>query len=76
MPYTIEDYKRDYALEYIESLSPEDRLKGLSIADRMKGLSPDEIERFLKKLMVDAQLLYQNSQLDENHGILSANQMH
>ncbi len=59
MPYTMEDYRRDYALEYLDRLTPDeilkrfsadDRLKGLSADDRLRGLSPEEIEAYLKKL--------------------------
>jgi len=52
MPYTIEDYRRDYVLEYLDRLSPdeilkkiraEELLKRLSADDRLKGLSLDEL---------------------------------
>jgi len=41
VPYTIEDFRRDYVLEYLDRLTPDERLK---------GLSPEEIEAYLKKL--------------------------
>jgi len=59
MPYTIEDYRRDYVLEHLDRLTPaeilkkiraEELLKGLSADDRLKGLSPEDIEAYLKKL--------------------------
>ncbi len=50
MPYTIEDYRRDYVLDYLDRLTPDERLKGLPPDERLKGLSPEEIEAYLKKL--------------------------
>jgi hypothetical protein len=41
MPYTMADFKRDFTKEFLKKLTPEERLE---------GLSPEEIERFLKKL--------------------------
>jgi hypothetical protein len=58
MPYTIDDYKRDYVLEHIHKLPIEDRLKGLSRNDliealdkQLKNLSKSEKEELLKRLM-------------------------
>jgi hypothetical protein len=45
MPYTMEDFKRDY----LKELTPEERLEGLSPEERLEGLSPEEIESVLKK---------------------------
>ncbi len=51
MPYTIEDYRRDYVLEHLDRLTPDDilkkfkadeLLKKLSSDERLKGLSSDE----------------------------------
>jgi len=53
MPYTIEDYRRDYVLEYLDRLTPDERLKGLSSDERLKGLPPDER---LKGLLPDERL--------------------
>ncbi len=50
MPYTFEDFKRDYVLEHIHKLPLDDRLKGLSPDDRLKGMSADDL---LKNLSAD-----------------------
>jgi len=42
MPYTMEDFQRDYVKDHLDVLSPDDRLKGLSPNDRLKGLSPND----------------------------------
>ena len=50
LPYTMEDFRRDYLKEHLEELSPEERLEGLSPEKRLEGLSVEGIERFLEKL--------------------------
>lgn len=47
MSYTIEDYQRDYLLEHVDKLSPEERLKGLSSDDLLKRLTPDDMLKTL-----------------------------
>ena len=51
MPYTMEDFRRDYVKEHLkdltpeeirEALSPEELLRGLSPEERLRGLSPEE----------------------------------
>ena len=51
MPYTMEDFKKDFVKEHLsvlspdeilEKFSPDDRLKGLSSNDRLKGLSSND----------------------------------
>jgi hypothetical protein len=61
MPYTMEDFKRDFLKEHFKELTPEERreaiqglpveerLAGLSPEERLAGLSPEEIERFLQQ---------------------------
>ena len=58
MPYTMEDFRRDIAREYVDQLPPEERLKGLSIDkilrrfpadERLKGLSPEEVRAYLEE---------------------------
>ena len=49
MPYTKEDFIRDYVLEHINELSADEILKKLSIEDRLKGLSKDELLKRLSK---------------------------
>ena len=41
MPYTMEDFKRDFVKEHLKDLTPDERLE---------GLSPEEIENYLKRL--------------------------
>ncbi len=50
MPYTLEDFRREYADEIeedirklVQHLSPEHRLEGLSPEQRLQGLSPKEL---------------------------------
>ncbi len=40
MPYTMEDFRRDFTRDHLDLLTPEERLH---------GLSPEEIEDYLKK---------------------------
>jgi hypothetical protein len=42
MPYTMEDFKRDFLKEHLKDLTPEERLAGLSLEQRLAGLSPEE----------------------------------
>jgi hypothetical protein len=50
MPYTMEDFRRDYVKEHLKDLTSDERLEGLSHDERLKGLSPDDIEKHLKRL--------------------------
>jgi hypothetical protein len=59
MPYTMEDFRRDYVKDHLKDLtleerlaglSPEERLAGLSPEERLAGLSPEEIAQILKRL--------------------------
>ncbi len=49
MPYTFEDFERDYVLEHIHKLPPDEVFKRFSTDERLKGLSADD---FLKSLSV------------------------
>jgi hypothetical protein len=58
MPYTMEDFRRDYVKEHLkdltlderlEGLSPKELVKRLSPDDRLRGLSPDQIENYLRR---------------------------
>jgi hypothetical protein len=58
VPYTMEDFRRDYVKEHLKDLTLEERLQGLSPEERLEGLSPqqllellspDDIEEFLKR---------------------------
>src|SRR6185437_11627415 len=53
MAYTWEDFRKDFAKENLDALSPEDRMHGLSPEDRLKGLSPEEV---LRKFSPDVRL--------------------
>jgi hypothetical protein len=54
MPYTVEDFKRDYAREYIDTLTPEERLEGISDEELLKlikkRLSSKKVEKLLEML--------------------------
>jgi hypothetical protein len=43
MPYTFEDFRHDLALELVQELPPEERLRGLPSEERLRGLSPEDI---------------------------------
>jgi hypothetical protein len=42
MPYTMEDFRRDYVKEHLKDLTLDERLAGLSPDQRLQGLSPDQ----------------------------------
>src|SRR5207302_992827 len=42
MPYTMEDFRRDFTKEHLHELTPEDRLAGLPPEQRVAGLSPEQ----------------------------------
>ena len=72
MPYTIEDFNRDFTQEHLYLLPPEERLKGLSPEavfkqfspeDRLKGLPPEERLKGLPPEVIEAYL----SQLRKNN---------
>src|SRR5438552_4972630 len=53
MSYTMADYRRDTAKEYLRELTPEEQrevLRGLTPETRLAGLSAEEITGYLKKL--------------------------
>jgi hypothetical protein len=59
MPYTLEDYHRDSAIEYLKSLSAEELfamlpvevlVKILPVEERLEGVTKEEIESYLKRL--------------------------
>jgi hypothetical protein len=47
MSYTIENFRRDYAREYLHQLTPEERTEGLSPEELLRGRSADEVLRGL-----------------------------
>jgi hypothetical protein len=42
MPYTIEDFRKDFAKAHLKDLTPEERLEGLTPEERLEGLTPEE----------------------------------
>jgi len=62
MPYTWDDFSREYDQELLERLTPEERLKGLPVEERLKGLPVEErlkglpVEERLKGLPVEVRL--------------------
>jgi len=53
MPYTLDDYYREYTIPFIESLPPEIRLRGLSAEERLKDVP---VEQRLKDIPVEQRL--------------------
>ncbi len=50
MPYTIEDFREEVALEQLDRLTPAERLHGMSISDVIDALSEQEQRALLQKL--------------------------
>jgi len=50
MSYTWEDFEREYTSNFLESLSPQERLAGLKPTELLAGLTPEEIEDYLNRL--------------------------
>jgi hypothetical protein len=53
MPYTMEQFKKDFLKKHVNELPPEERLKGLSPEELLAGLSPNVLKGMLKKLNVE-----------------------
>ena len=53
MPYTMEDFKHDVALEHLSELTIDERLEGLPIEKVLQGISAEEI---LQSLPIDVRL--------------------
>jgi len=53
MPYTWDDFYRDFTRENLDKLTAEERLKGLPVEARLNGLP---VEEWLKGLPVEARL--------------------
>jgi hypothetical protein len=41
MPYTMEDFKRDYAREYVDRLTPGEILEKFSADELLEGISDE-----------------------------------
>lgn len=63
MPYTMEDFNRDFTKQHLYLLPPEERLKGLAAKECLKGLLPEEILKGLPAEIIEAYL----SQLKQNN---------
>ncbi len=59
MPYTMQDFRRDYVKEHLKDLTFEERLHGLTFHERLQGLTLEErlrgvqlkeIEDYLQRL--------------------------
>ena len=57
MPYTMEDFEKDFTREHLHLLPPEERLKGLPPEERLKGVPPEDRLRGLSAEMIEAYLL-------------------
>jgi hypothetical protein len=53
MPYTMEDFRRDYVKEHLGCLTSQERLEGLTAQERLQGLHP---EALLRRLSVEERL--------------------
>jgi hypothetical protein len=62
MPYTWDDYYKDFTKRHLDRLTTEERLKGLPVEERLKGLPVEErlkglpVEERLKGLPVEERL--------------------
>jgi hypothetical protein len=53
MPYTMEDFERDYIKEHFPKLTPQEQqevLQSLPLEKRLAGLSPEQIRQYLEQL--------------------------
>ena len=50
MPYTMEQFQKDYIKAHIGVLDPEEVLSKFKTEERLKGLRAEEIEFYLEKL--------------------------
>ncbi|XCN71371.1 MAG: hypothetical protein Q3M24_13735 [Candidatus Electrothrix aestuarii] len=59
MPYTVKDYLREVTLDNLDTLTPEERLRGISLEEGLKYFFPDESEEkkrtILQKLLKEEQ---------------------
>jgi hypothetical protein len=53
MPYTMEDFRRDFTKEFLTKLTPEERLEGLSPEEVLKALSPEEVLKALPRQAIE-----------------------
>ena len=50
MPYTMEQFRKDYVNAHIGLLDPEEVFSKFKAEERLKGLNIEEVETYLKKL--------------------------
>jgi DNA-binding transcriptional MerR regulator len=50
MPYTMQDFRRDYVKEHLKDLTFQERLQGLTLEERLRGVPLEEIEKYLRGL--------------------------
>jgi len=50
MPYTMEDFRRDFTRDHTDLLIVDERLRGFPPEERLRGLSADDIEKLKKYL--------------------------
>jgi hypothetical protein len=56
MPYTMEDFERDFTEEHLHLLSPETIFSRFSPEQRLKGLPPEEILKRLPSEVIEIYL--------------------
>ena len=49
MPYTMQDFRRDYVKEHLKDLTVEERLHGVPLEERLRDVPPKEIEKYLQR---------------------------
>jgi hypothetical protein len=66
MPYTMEEFKRDFLRDHLDELSPEERLKGLTPEELLKVISMDDLARVLSRDQIEA-VLAKRRQAEESN---------
>jgi len=54
MPYTVEDYKRDYARRYLHSLTPEEVLESFSAEEKLRTIPIQDVVKYLTQINNEA----------------------
>jgi hypothetical protein len=49
VPYTMDDFKRDFLKEHLKDLTPQERIAGLSPEELLQAVPTEVIERILHK---------------------------
>jgi hypothetical protein len=50
MPYTMEEFLREFGLEHMKDFTPQERLKGLTVDEIVEALKPEVIDQLRDKL--------------------------